>query len=280
VAWRGVTSVDATALSMALIAKIFRELKPRQRFGSIGSSRNGHPMKKPELALKAVTRDTLQERVYEQIRMALMEGRFKPGEPLRLQALADAVGTSMMPVREALRRLVAERALIGTGNQSIKVPCPTAAEFGDILELRLILEPYAAALAAQNLTSARLGDIEALSRKVDGSKSEADMLRNNQLFHFAIYRAAERPFLLSVIESLWLHIGPLLSNIVAREFEPGQRSEYGTLTMNHHASVMEGLRNKDPDATAAAIKADISDAGEEIKTILAQIEVADGAGQS
>ena len=59
--------------------------------------------------LARITHATLYEKVYEELRNALMSGRFLPGEPLTIRGVAEALGTSIMPVREALRRLAAER---------------------------------------------------------------------------------------------------------------------------------------------------------------------------
>lgn len=217
--------------------------------------------------MRPVARDTLRERVYEEIRAALMEGKFKPGEPLRLQALADAVGTSLMPVREALRRLAAERALVNADSRTMFVPFPSVEDFGEILETRLQLEPFAAGLASRQLDNKQLAELEDLHEKMASAPRPADYLRCNRQFHFCLYRAANRPILVSLIESLWLHIGPLLNHLLGQESLPETRGRVD-LTGVHHLRVIEALRARDPAATAGAIAEDIISAGETIKLLL------------
>jgi hypothetical protein len=62
-------------------------------------------------AISPVGRETLNDRVYRELKKSIMSGAFKPGSELKLRSVAEALGTSLMPVRDAMRRLVAERAL-------------------------------------------------------------------------------------------------------------------------------------------------------------------------
>src|SRR5262249_30208271 len=75
----------------------------------------------PPLSL-AQERDTMRVRVYRALARGLMAGMFKPGEAVTLRTLATRLGTSAMPVREAVSRLIAERALILLPNRSVIVP--------------------------------------------------------------------------------------------------------------------------------------------------------------
>ena len=68
---------------------------------------------------------TVQERVYQELRNALYQGRFMPGEVLTIRALAAALGTSPMPVREAIQRLVTENALTQLPNRTFQVAALT-----------------------------------------------------------------------------------------------------------------------------------------------------------
>ena len=75
-----------------------------------------------DLGLARVERETIQERVYSALREKLMRGGFAPGQKLKLAELARAFGVSAMPVREALNRLTAERALESLPNRTVRVP--------------------------------------------------------------------------------------------------------------------------------------------------------------
>ena len=83
-------------------------------------------------AFAPVERDTMQERVYLELRRALMRGDFAPGETLIVRALSDQFGTSHMPVRDALSRLVAEQALEVLPSRSVAVPVLSRERCADI----------------------------------------------------------------------------------------------------------------------------------------------------
>ena len=77
-------------------------------------------MREPTAALAPVGRDTVQDRVYQELRRALVGGLFAPGQVLTIRQLADALATSTMPVRDAVGRLITEQALEILPNRSIR----------------------------------------------------------------------------------------------------------------------------------------------------------------
>src|SRR5215471_18882094 len=79
---------------------------------------------------------TMQERVYQELRDALYQGRFMPGEVLTIRSLAEALGTSAMPVREAIQRLVTENALTQLPNRTICVASLTQETYDEWIRLR------------------------------------------------------------------------------------------------------------------------------------------------
>src|SRR5688572_6772507 len=96
---------------------------------------------------------TMQERVYQELRHALYQGRFMPGEVLTIRSLAVALGTSPMPVREAIQRLVSEKALVQMPNRTTRVAELTAGEFDEWTRIRMEIEGYAAQRAALRATA-------------------------------------------------------------------------------------------------------------------------------
>src|SRR3990167_6021733 len=100
--------------------------------------------------------DNLQEQLYQNIRAGLLSGRFQPGERLKIRDLAAAWGTSPMPVRAALQRLVAEGALEGEQQRSLRVPAMTRERFQQITQVRLSLEGLAVELAAARIGAAEI----------------------------------------------------------------------------------------------------------------------------
>ena len=97
------------------------------------------------MGLAPVGRETVQDRVYAELRRALIGGLFAPGQVLTIRQLADALMTSTMPVREALGRLITEQALEVLPNRSIRVPPVTLERIADLLHARVLIEGEAAA---------------------------------------------------------------------------------------------------------------------------------------
>src|SRR3546814_15849232 len=106
-------------------------------------------------------RQTLHAHAYEQIKEALIEGVYRAGQKVTNRALAAALGTSVMPVREALRQLAAEGALDILPNRTVQVPVLTRERLLEITSIRTRLEGLAAAKAAMRLEE---GDVQSLGR--------------------------------------------------------------------------------------------------------------------
>src|SRR5258706_12046855 len=90
-------------------------------------------------ALGRADRSTLQDRIYDKLTNAIMSGLFVPGQALTIRGLAATLGTSPIPVREAIKRLTSERALAALPNGSIAVPKMTRAKFEDLRRTRILV---------------------------------------------------------------------------------------------------------------------------------------------
>ena len=99
--------------------------------------------------LPIIERRTLGDAAYLHLRELLMSGRVGPGERLSLRSLAGALGVSMMPVREAVTRLVADRALEVTPNRAVRVPVMTATQFREMAAIRVEIEGFAAEMRGE-----------------------------------------------------------------------------------------------------------------------------------
>jgi len=215
------------------------------------------------LGLARIERETVQERVYGVLRDRLMRGGFEPGQKLKIAALAEALGTSAMPVREALNRLAAERAIEALPNRSVRVPSLSRDALRDLMETRFALEGLAVARAATNMTPAvlaRLEDLIAAQSATDAEHISEASAQQNRAFHFTIYRQSGSTVLLPIIESLWLQFGPYLR--VASERFDG-RDGRGT---NFHVEMVEALARGDGKAARAALESDIGRAFELVMT--------------
>ena len=209
--------------------------------------------------LAPVGRDTVQDRVYTELRRALIGGLFAPGQVLTIRQLADALMTSTMPVREALGRLITEQALEMMPNRSIRVPPVTTGRIEDLLRARILIEGEAIALAAGRVTPKLLDTIRAImteweEMRLGGNPATVDDEATlNQAFHFEIYRACGSTILLPMIESLWLQSGPFTRAAIFAFSEAGARD-----AARFHHDIIKALEAGDAKAARAALVGDIS----------------------
>src|SRR5262249_38237701 len=160
-------------------------------------------------------RETLHDRAYLELKKAIMSGAIRPGATITIRAMATALGTSPMPVREALRRLVAERALEMLPTRSVTLPLMTAERFDEIAKLRITLDGLGSEAGALHLCREGLRRLQQGHAEMNKVKSVNEYLAKNQEFHFTLYQAANMPVALQMIESLWLQAGPLLNLAIA-----------------------------------------------------------------
>ncbi len=198
---------------------------------------------------------------YLELKKAIMSGAIRPGATITIRAMATALGTSPMPVREALRRLVAERALEMLPTRSVTLPLMTAERFDEISRLRIALEGLVTEAGAQNLSRDDLRLLQQAHGEMNRMKNVGEYLAKNQEFHFTLYQAAGMPVALQMIESLWLQAGPLLNLAIG---------EYGFETaQNHHRELLDQLTRRSVKGARSAIEADIADAAQIIRAYLA-----------
>ncbi len=220
---------------------------------------------------------SVQERVYDRVRSDIRQGVFTPGEPLTIRALAARFGTSEMPVREAIKRLVAEKALTQQSNRTFKIPVLTAERFGEVMPIRVMVEGRATELAAE-LADTVL--IERLRKSNDAMKwalSRSDamgILQHNQAFHFLIYKACGNPTLIEIIEMLWLRSGPYLAALAAER--RGIDAFFDAAAS--HVRILAALEAGDGEGAARSLRDDIETTAKWFWSKSQAINAADDAG--
>lgn len=190
----------------------------------------------------------LRESAYEAIRDAFTRGEFAPGETLSLRLLADQLGISMTPVREAVRRLVAEGVLLDTTNRKLMVPPFNVRRMKEIFAARLALEPRLLDMTIIRM-SPELPDV--LQAILDAPKSRRGIMEHNRNFHFTLYSQSGSEVLLPMVEALWVQHGIYL-NLASSEEAKLEGGED-----NYHYKIIKALRERDSEAAQAALKADI-----------------------
>ncbi|SDT90112.1 GntR family transcriptional regulator [Stappia sp. ES.058] len=197
-------------------------------------------------------RKSVRDAVEQSVRAALLSGRFVPGRSVTLRGLAQELGVSPMPVREAVRALSAGNALEIRSNGRIQVPQMTQSRLSEILTARLLLEPELAFAAAANLDASDATALRKIDDRVDESLSGGDAetyMQENFAFHFHIYRAARSQVLMPLVESLWLQFAPFMRTVYGR---------VGTAALDdHHKEAIAAVHSRDAGALREAVAADI-----------------------
>jgi DNA-binding GntR family transcriptional regulator len=163
--------------------------------------------------LEPAAHRTLHEHAYQQIRQALMVGRFLPGQHMTIRGLAGALGISPTPIREALHRLTAEGALRSQNNRRLIVPRLSIDEFRELRDIRLSLEGLATERAVSRIEAADVALLRAQDTQIRALRRAGDVpgtIAMIHSFHHMIYAAAAMPTLKLLIEGLWLRNGPYL----------------------------------------------------------------------
>ncbi|MBL0937119.1 MAG: GntR family transcriptional regulator [Rhizobiaceae bacterium] len=218
---------------------------------------------------------SLSAQIYQRLKYQLMSARLRPGDRLKIRELAQSLGTSETPVREALLQLVQDGALEMKPGYYIRVRRLTLREYMELREIRLLLEPHAAVKALPHVDEAFVADLEKRHASLIRAEQEKDYpaaLLANYEFHFSVYRRSGMPQLIEILERLWVQTGPLLNLLYP----------YGHPTYDgphQHLNVIAALRARDEAALAAAFRADLVEGGRSFVSYLESIDTEGDAPQ-
>jgi DNA-binding GntR family transcriptional regulator len=145
--------------------------------------------------------------VYRLLREAIIDGERAPGAPLLHQELADTYGVSLIPIREAIRKLEVERLVESIPNKGARVAPISAADVEDVYETRKTLEEQALRKAIPNLSADEVAEIRALRDEMVAlvKRDDSDFYELHRRVHFSLYEKSDSPWLIHMIEILWSH---------------------------------------------------------------------------
>ncbi|WP_179378215.1 GntR family transcriptional regulator [Jannaschia marina] len=193
------------------------------------------------------------ERLYRSLRSRIMHGELPPGAPLTLRGIGRDYGVSMTPVREALRRLVAEGALSLSASGRIATPALSNDRIEELAALRSLLEPELALRALPRAHLALIDRMEAINVAIAEQIAKHDApgyIRTNLEFHRTLYLRAQAPAILAMVETVWLQLGPTM------------RALYGRLNRTelpkNHRLIVAALRAGDEPGLRLAVRADVT----------------------
>ena len=224
----------------------------RARPHAVPARRDGQPPAHQKAA--PLAGDTLTDQAYQALRHSLMTGALLPEQTLTVRNVAEEMGVSLTPVREAVQRLVVEHGLEVVNGRTIRVPRLDVETYREILKIRMELESLAAKEAAPRISNEEIerldGVMQAHVAAIRAGDAHRTLLENTE-FHLSIYRASGQPILVRMIESLWLRVGPTL-NLLFPQY-------CGSLTGHEtHLVAVDALRRRDGDALGQAMRDDLT----------------------
>jgi DNA-binding GntR family transcriptional regulator len=192
--------------------------------------------------------------VFSRLRRAIIEGEFEPGAPLKHNELSKVFGVSLIPIREAIRKLEMEKLVESAPNKGAWVAPITAEEVHDAYSVRILLESEALRRSMPNLTQSDVDAMRAIpgQMRAVGSRDDERFTELHRELHFALYLKCGSPWLLHMIETLWSHTERhrrLAFKIV----------EFATdLTSDIHGTIIDHVEAGDVDGAVASLERDLS----------------------
>jgi len=206
----------------------------------------------------------LPDHVYAVLKQRILSCALLPAQRLVEKNLCDELGISRTPLREALNRLSHEELVSFQPHAGYRVAAITLDGFRNLIELRTIVEPQGAALAAQRATSAdaaKLREYAALSYNPGDDRSFAEYCRANARFHLCIVRTAHNPMLENIVMSaLDMYQRPTYLRI-GRQMDPGNPSA-------KHLAIADAIARHDEAEARAIMRQHIQGGGERIMEAL------------
>lgn len=198
----------------------------------------------------------LRELVCENIRQAIIDGTFSPGERLMEIQLADEMGVSRTPVREAIRKLELEGFVVMIPRRGTYVADISIRDITEIYEIRTCLDVLSAGLAAERITDEELEALNRLLVEIGQYIAENNMekiVEADTAFHDILYQASRNERLRSIINNL----REQLTGIRGRSMSyPGRLVE----TMGEHRALVDSIAARDVERAQNAARVHIENA--------------------
>ena len=191
----------------------------------------------------------LRDVVFNTLRQAILRGELKPGERLMEIQLANKLGVSRTPIREAIRKLELEGLVLMIPRKGAEVAEITEKNMRDVLEVRKALEELAVQLACEKITEEEIQNLEKIQEEYKRIVSQdsidaIDVYQQNRLYHFSIYKASQLDRVCSMIESLWDNLS-FFKLVYGQKLLLKEESRRNMIA--EHESYLEALKNHDSE---------------------------------
>lgn len=239
-----------------------QEFVAQERIAQVETAKNAAPRRTGPAASAPA-----HEVVYQLLRERILFGEMAPGQPVTIKGLTELLDAGMTPVREAIRRLISEGALVFQGNRRVSVPNLSAQDAEQIIFLRKTIEKELIRRAAPRIPEDAINQLEQIDEQLDQSIFAGDIpgyLRGNYRFHILIHEHADARVLAEVADRLWLRFGPSLRVVCGR---------FGTQSLpDLHKDILAALKAADPEAAAKALELDVAQGVEQVLAVLREAE--------
>jgi len=193
----------------------------------------------------------IRERVVDALRDAIIAGRLKPGERIRERELVALLGVSRSPLREAIRILETEGLITSLAYRGARVSDLSAGDLRDMLDVRIMLESFAARLAIERLDDAALQAMEEQVNRARAAGAQVDLEANFELglgFHDMLVAASGNRKVVQIHESLKRH---------QRRYQHFAFTRVGRdlRALDEHADIVTALRWRDLAAVEHGLRA-------------------------
>jgi DNA-binding GntR family transcriptional regulator len=188
-------------------------------------------------------KSTATEHVAQYLRDAIVSGTLEPGQRIPQEGIAEACGTSRLPVREALHQLANEGLVVLTRNVGAQVAGFDIGDLNEFWEIRERLETLAIAKSAPYLTDLHIAQMEELQQRMEETTEPESLhvwLDLDKDFHFLTFAGASQPRLMDMVEAIWDKIG---------RYRRAYTSLPNRLVIAHleHRLLLDALARRDPD---------------------------------
>ena len=206
----------------------------------------------------------LRDVVFQTLRTAILKGDLKPGERLMELQLASKLGVSRTPIREAIRMLEQEGLARTIPRKGAEVAGMTEKDMEDVLQIRCVLEELAARLSCQNITDEEMRELKIAMVAFEEKTREGkvvELAKADVTFHDIIYRAADNPKLLVLLNNL-------------REQMYRYRTEYmkddriHPVLIREHKEMVKALESRDQELVAREVRQHLKNQEEVMKKII------------
>lgn len=214
--------------------------------------------------MRSVTDQNIAEQVADELRSAIQSGELSPGERLVERKLAERLGVSHIPVREALTRLAEERLVTREPRRGARVAALTAQDLEEIASLRIVLEQFMALRVQERWTPASAERLQTIIDAMEAAEvgDMTEVLRQDRAFHEALADLSEHRFLTELSAQLRGRITGFISAANAA-LPPAEQAEH----VRSHREILDAIAGGDPDAARAVIAEHVKRAFERIEPL-------------